>query len=87
MRSGTIAAACPPGDYTIEARITMSDDTELASARANFTIVAPTSEPTAEPTVAPTAEPTAVPTSEPTVAPTTEPTVAPTSEPTAVPDG
>ena len=89
VRSGTIAAACPPGDYTIEARITTSDDTELASARANFTIVAPTSEPpaepTAEPTVAPTAEPTVAPTAEPTVAPTSEPTAVPTTEPTAVP--
>ena len=50
LRTGTVLAACPPGDYTIEARISTSDNTELASARAHFTIVAPTSEPTAEPT-------------------------------------
>ena len=32
VRTGTVLAACPPGDYTIEARISTSDDTELASA-------------------------------------------------------
>jgi plastocyanin len=54
-----------------------------------FTVAAPTAEPTVvptvEPTVVPTVEPTVVPTVEPTVVPTVEPTVVPTVEPTVVP--
>ena len=42
IRSGTIPAGCPAGDYTIEVSISSSDNTELASASAQFTIIAPT---------------------------------------------
>ena len=59
VRTGTIAAACPPGGYTIEARISAPDNTELASARANFTIVAPAAEPASAATATPTPTTTA----------------------------
>ena len=44
-RTGTIAAACSPGDYTIEVPLTSEDNVELASATAAFSVVEPTPEP------------------------------------------
>ena len=38
VRTGTISAACPPGDYTVETSISSPDKVELASATANFTV-------------------------------------------------
>ena len=66
VRTGTVLASCPAGNYTIEASVSTSDNTELASASASFTIAAPASQPTATPTSTPA--PTATPT------PTTTPT-------------
>ena len=40
-RTGTIATACPAGDYTLEVSISSSDDVELASANASFSVVEP----------------------------------------------
>ena len=45
-RAGTISAGCPPGDYTVEASISLPGGSELASGRARFTVSAPTPEPT-----------------------------------------
>ena len=44
-RTGTIAAACSPGDYTLEVTLTSDDNVELASATAAFSVVEPTSDP------------------------------------------
>ena len=44
-RTGTIAAACSPGDYTLEVTLTSDDNVELASATAAFSVVEPTPEP------------------------------------------
>ena len=52
IRTGTIASACPVGDYILEVSLT-DDDVELASARADFAVVEP--DPTDEPK--PTAPP------------------------------
>ena len=41
VRTGTISAACPPGDYTVEVSISSPGNIELASATANFTVNAP----------------------------------------------
>ena len=41
VRTGTISAACPPGDYTVEVSISSPADVELASATADFTVAAP----------------------------------------------
>ena len=45
IRDGTISAACPAGDYTIEVSVSSPDNVELASASANFSVVAPAPEP------------------------------------------
>ena len=50
VRTGTISADCPAGDYTVQASISSPDDVELASATASFTVTAPAPEPTPEPT-------------------------------------
>ena len=44
-RTGTIAAACSTGDYTLEVTLTSDDNVELASATAAFSVVEPTPEP------------------------------------------
>ena len=44
-RAGTIAAACPPGDYTLGVGISSAANEELASASVAFTIAAPASSP------------------------------------------
>ena len=41
VRTGTISAACPPGDYTVEVSISSSGNVKLASATADFTVNAP----------------------------------------------
>ena len=41
VRTGTISAACPPGDYTVEVSISSPGNVELASATADFTVAAP----------------------------------------------
>ena len=41
VRTGTISAACPAGDYTVEVSISSPADVELASATADFTVAAP----------------------------------------------
>ena len=41
VRTGTISAACPPGDYTVEVSISSPADVELASVTADFTVAAP----------------------------------------------
>ena len=41
VRAGTISAACPPGDYTVEVSISSPANVELASATADFTVNAP----------------------------------------------
>ena len=50
VRTGSVSADCPAGDYTVRASISSPDDVELASARASFTVTAPAPEPTPEPT-------------------------------------
>ena len=50
VRTGTISASCPAGDYTIRATISTPQGVELASATASFTVAAPAQEPTASPT-------------------------------------
>ena len=47
-RTGTIAAACSPGDYTLEVTLTSDDNVELASATAAFSVVEPEPESTGE---------------------------------------
>ena len=48
VRTGTIAAACPAGEYTIEVTLTSADNVELASASAEFSVVEPEPEPAPE---------------------------------------
>ena len=48
VRTGTIAAACPAGEYTIEVALTSADNVELASASAEFSVVEPEPEPAPE---------------------------------------
>ena len=62
VRSGTISASCPAGDYTIRATISTPKSVALAAATASFTVAAPTPEPTPAPTPEPTPEPMASPT-------------------------
>ena len=62
VRSGTISASCPAGDYTIRATISTPQSVALAAATASFTVAAPTPEPTPAPTPEPTPEPMASPT-------------------------
>ena len=50
VRTGSVSADCPAGDYTVQASISSPDSIELASARASFTVTAPAPEPTPEPT-------------------------------------
>ena len=49
VRTGTVSGSCPPGDYTLEVRLTSSDDVELASDSAGFTVAVPDPDPTPEP--------------------------------------
>ncbi len=48
VRTGTISADCPAGNYTVRASISSTDGVELAAAEAAFSIVEP-GEPLAEP--------------------------------------
>ena len=41
VRRGTISAGCPAGDYTVRASISDTNDAELASATADFSVAAP----------------------------------------------
>ena len=41
VRTATISASCPTGDYTVEVSISSPADVELASATADFTVAAP----------------------------------------------
>ena len=50
VRSGTISASCPAGDYTIRATISTPQSVALAAATVSFTVAAPAQEPTASPT-------------------------------------
>ena len=50
VRTGTVSASCPAGDYTIRATISTPQSVALASATASFTVAAPAQEPTASPT-------------------------------------
>ena len=43
VRTGTVSADCPPGDYTIEASISSAANVELASTTASFSVVEPLS--------------------------------------------
>ena len=49
VRTGSISADCPAGDYILEASISSPDSVELASATASFTVTAPAPTPTPEP--------------------------------------
>ena len=49
VRTERISARCPAGDYTVRASILSTDNVELASATASFTITAPSAPPTGEP--------------------------------------
>ncbi len=42
VRTGTVSADCPAGDYTVEASVSSSEGANLASASASFTITSPT---------------------------------------------
>ncbi len=55
VRTGSVSADCPAGDYTVEAVLNAPDETRIASARASFTVTAPA--PTPTPTPGPTPEP------------------------------
>ena len=48
-REATVSASCPAGDYTVRVSLASADDTELASASADFSIAEPAPEPTPEP--------------------------------------
>ena len=50
VRTGTISASCPAGDYTIRATISTPQSVALAAATASFTVAAPAQAPTASPT-------------------------------------
>ena len=41
VRTGTVSTSCAPGDYTVEVSISSSDNVDLASATADFTVNAP----------------------------------------------
>ena len=49
VRTGTISADCPAGEYTLEVSISSAKNTELASASAEFTVNAPGQEQQPEP--------------------------------------
>ena len=49
VRTATISASCPPGDYTVEVSISSPADVELASATAGFTVAAPAQQQAQEP--------------------------------------
>ena len=57
VRTGSVSADCPAGNYTVQASISSPDSVELASARASFIVTAPTLDPTPEPTPEPTPKP------------------------------
>ena len=59
VRTGTISASCPAGDYTIRATVSTPQSVALAAATASFTVTAPTPELTPAPTPEPVASPTA----------------------------
>ena len=59
VRTGTISASCPAGDYTIRTTISTPQSVALAAATASFTVAEPTPAPTPEPTPEPVASPTA----------------------------
>ena len=50
VRTGTVSASCPAGDYTIRATISTPQSVALAAATASFTVAAPAQAPTASPT-------------------------------------
>ena len=56
-REATVSANCPAGDYTVRVSLSSADNTELASASADFSIAEPAPEPTPEPTPEPEADP------------------------------
>ncbi len=41
VRTGSISASCPAGDYTLRASVSSADDVELASASATFSFAEP----------------------------------------------
>ena len=45
VRTGTISAGCPAGDYTLRASVSSADNVELASASASFTVSNPPEQP------------------------------------------
>ena len=52
VRRGTISAACPAGDYSVEVALTSPDGGESASASADFSVVEPAPAPTPTATAA-----------------------------------
>ena len=56
-REATVSASCPAGDYTVRVSLSSADNTELASASADFSIAEPVPEPTPQPTPEPEADP------------------------------
>ena len=61
VRTATVSASCPAGDYTVRVSLSSAANEELASASADFTVAEPTPEPTPAPTPEPTPEPTPAP--------------------------
>ncbi len=53
VRTGSVSADCPAGDYTVEVSVSSPDGAELASVRASFAVTAPAAEPTPMPGPAP----------------------------------
>ena len=51
VRDGIISAACPPGDYTVEASISSPHNVELASGATDFTITGPPPPPATDATL------------------------------------
>ncbi len=58
VRTGSVSADCPAGDYTVEVSVSSPDGAELASVRASFAVRAPAAEPTPMPERAPQDEET-----------------------------
>ena len=56
-REATVSTGCPVGNYTVRVSLSAADNTELASASADFSIAEPAPEPTPEPTPEPEAAP------------------------------
>ena len=61
VRTGSVSADCPAGDYTVRASIASPENVELASARASFKVTTPAPEPTPEPTPEPPPAPEPIP--------------------------